>query len=118
MYLANGEALSAALDSLPDNMTDEDLREQVTGTACEHLGSNWLAEIKERWLDHSEISPGEMRLLSSALERHAKGDYEGCVSLLMGLFEDLRSTRLRPQKSKKRMNHPNSLRYSDRNTIA
>ena len=89
MYLANGEALSAALDSLPDNMTDEDLREQVTGIACEHLDSNWLAEVKERWLDHSEISAGEMRLLSSAIERHAKGDYEGCVSLLMGLFEGL-----------------------------
>ena len=118
MYLANEEALSAALDSLPDNMTDEDLREQVTAIACEHLDSDWLAEIKERWLDHSEISPGEMRLLSSAFERHAKGDYEGCVSLLMGLFEDLRSTRLRLQASKKRTNHPNPLRYSNRNPTA
>lgn len=30
-----------------------------------------------------------MRLLKSTLERHAKGDYEGYVSLLMGLLEGL-----------------------------
>ena len=89
MYLANGEPLSAALDSLPDNMTDEEMREQVTGIAFEQLGSDWLAEVKERWHEHDEISTGEMRLLNSALERHAKCDYEGCVSLLMGLLEGL-----------------------------
>lgn len=89
MYLVNDEALCDALDSLPENITEADMREQVTCIACENLGKEWLAETKERWQEHDEISAGEMRLLNSALKRHAKNDYEGCVSLLMGLLEGL-----------------------------
>ena len=89
IYLVDNKLLRDALDSLPKNMTEEDMREQVTNIACEHLGAEWLAEVKERWREHSEITTGEMRLLNSALERHEKGDYEGCVSLLMGLLEGL-----------------------------
>lgn len=89
MYLVNDETLCDALDLLPENITEADIRERVTDIAREQLGAEWLAETKGRWQEHDEISTGEMRLLSSALERHAKGDYEGCVSLLMGLLEGL-----------------------------
>lgn len=65
------------------------MRDMVANIAYEHLGTRWLTKTIECWNANEELSGEEKRLLLSALNRHAEGDYEGCVSLLMGMFEGL-----------------------------
>ena len=89
MYLVDNSKACDQIDSLPDDAPDEVLKSCVDQIAFERLDEQWLNETKAIWESHEEISEGEMRLLVSALERHRKQDYEGCVSLLMNIFEGL-----------------------------
>lgn len=89
MYLVDDAEVCDGLDMLPPQATDEELKELVAGVACACLGSEWLGETRSRWEDHAELSSGERGVLTRALNRHEKGDYEGCVALLMNLFEGL-----------------------------
>ena len=89
MYLVDNSKACDQIDSLPDDASDEVLKSRVDQIAFECLDEQWLNETKAIWESHEEISEGEMRLLVSALERHRKQDYEGCVSLLMNIFEGL-----------------------------
>lgn len=89
MYLVDNPKACDKIDSLPDDAPDEVLKSRVDQIAFECLDEQWLDETRAIWESHEEISEGEMRLLVSALERHRKQDYEGCVSLLMNLFEGL-----------------------------
>ena len=89
MYLVDNSIACDQIDSLPDDAADEELRSYVGQIAFECLDEQWLDETKTIWESHEEITEGEMRLLVSALERHRKQDYEGCVSLLMNIFEGL-----------------------------
>lgn len=89
MYLVDDAEVCNALDMLSLQATDEELKELVAGIACENLDSEWLEETRTRWEDHTELSPGERGILARALNRHGKGDYEGCVALLMNLLEGL-----------------------------
>lgn len=89
MYLVDDPKACDQIDSLPDDAPDEVLKSRVDQIAFECLDEQWLDETRTIWQSHEEISKGEMRLLVSALERHRKQDYEGCVSLLMNIFEGL-----------------------------
>lgn len=89
MYLVDNPKACDQIDSLPDDAPDEVLKSRVDQIAFECLDEQWLDETRAIWESHEEISEGEMRLLVSALERHRKQDYEGCVSLLMDIFEGL-----------------------------
>ena len=89
MYLVDDAEVCDGLDMLPPQATDEELKELVAGVACANLGSEWLGETRSRWEDHAELLSGEKGVLTRALNRHEKGDYEGCVALLMNLFEGL-----------------------------
>lgn len=89
MYLVDNPKACDQIDSLPDDAPDEVLKSRVDQIAFECLDEQWLDETRAIWESHEEISEGEMRLLVSALERHQKQDYEGCVSLLMNIFEGL-----------------------------
>ena len=89
MYLVDNPKACDQIDSLPDDAPEEVLKPRVDQIAFECLDEHWLDETKAIWESHDEITEGEMRLLVSALERHRKQDYEGCVSLLMNIFEGL-----------------------------
>lgn len=89
MYLVDNPKACDQIDSLPDDAPDEVLKSRVDQIAFECLDEQWLDETRAIWESHEEIFEGEMRLLVSALERHRKQDYEGCVSLLMNIFEGL-----------------------------
>lgn len=89
MYLVDDARVCDALDMLSLQAADEELKELVAGIACENLDSEWVEETRSRWEDHAELSPGERGMLARALNRHEKGDYEGCVALLMNLLEGL-----------------------------
>lgn len=89
MYLVDDAVVCDGLDMLPPRATDTELKELVAKVACANLGSEWLGETRSRWEDHAELSSGERGVLTRALNRHEKGDYEGCVALLMNLFEGL-----------------------------
>lgn len=89
MYLVDDAEVCNELDMLSPQATDEELKELVAGIACANLGSEWLGETRSRWKDHVELSAGEKGVLTRALNRHERGDYEGCVALLMNLFEGL-----------------------------
>ena len=89
MYLVDDAEVCNGLDMLSSQATDEELKELVAGIACANLGSEWLMETRSRWEDHVELSAGEKGVLTRALDRHERGDYEGCVALLMNLFEGL-----------------------------
>lgn len=89
MYLVDGVEVCNGLDMLSLSATEEELERLVTGIACANLGSEWLKETRSRWNDHAELSSGERGVLNRALHRHERGDYEGCVALLMNLFEGL-----------------------------
>lgn len=89
MYLVDNPKACDQIDSLPDDAPDEVLKSRVDQIAVECLDEQWLDETRAIWESHEEISEGEMRLLVSALERHRKQDYEGCVSLLMNIIEGL-----------------------------
>ena len=89
MYLVDDEAVCSGLDAVSPNATDEELMDAVAEIAYSALGSGWLDEIRSRWEDHDELANGEKGVLTRALERHKNGDYEGCVALLMNLFEGL-----------------------------
>lgn len=89
MYLVDDEEVCNGLDMLSPQATDEELKELVTGVACANLDSEWLGETRSRWEDHAELSSGERGVLARALNRHERGDFEGCVALLMNLFEGL-----------------------------
>lgn len=89
MYLVDNPKACDQIDSLPDDAPDEVLKSRVDQIAFECLDEQWLDETRAIWESHEEISEGEMRLLVSALERHRKQDFEGCVSLLMNMFEGL-----------------------------
>lgn len=89
MYLVDNPKACDQIDSLPDDAPDEVLKSRVDQIAFECLDEQWLDETRAIWESHEEISEGEMRLLVSALERHRKQDYEGCVSLLMNIIEGL-----------------------------
>lgn len=89
MYLVDNSKACDQIDSLPNDASDEALKSCVAQIAFEFLDANWLDDTKAIWESHDEITEGEMRLLVSALERHRKQDYEGCVSLLMNIFEGL-----------------------------
>lgn len=89
MYLVDNPKACDQIDSLPDDAPDEVLKSRVDQIAFECLDEQWLDETRAIWESHEEISEREMRLLVSALERHRKQDYEGCVSLLMNIFEGL-----------------------------
>ena len=89
MYLVDDAEVCDGLDMLSLEATDEELKELVAGIACANLDSEWLAETRSRWENHAELSSGERGVLARALSRHERGDYEGCVALLMNLFEGL-----------------------------
>ena len=89
MYLVDDEEVCNGLDMLSSQATDEELKELVAGIACAYLDSEWLGETRSRWEDHAELSSGERGVLARALNRHERGDFEGCVALLMNLFEGL-----------------------------
>ena len=89
MYLVDDVEVCNGLDMLSLSATEEELERLVTGIACANLGSEWLKETRSRWNDHAELSSGERGVLNRALHRHERGDYEGCVALLMNLFEGL-----------------------------
>lgn len=89
MYLVDDAEVCDALDMLSLQATDEELKELVAGIAYEYLDSEWLEETRSRWEDHAELISGERGILARALNRHEKGDYEGCVALLMNLLEGL-----------------------------
>lgn len=89
MYLVDNPKACDQIDSLPDDAPDEVLKSRVGQIAVECLDDQWLDETRAIWESHEEISEGEMRILVSALERHRKQDYEGCVSLLMNIVEGL-----------------------------
>lgn len=89
MYLVDDEEVCNGLDMLSPQATDEELKELVAGVACANLDSEWLGETRSRWEDHAELSSGERGVLARALNRHERGDFEGCVALLMNLFEGL-----------------------------
>ena len=89
MYLVDDAGVCDGLDMLPSRVTDTELKELVANVACANLGSEWLGETRSRWEEHAELSSGERGVLTRALNRHEKGDYEGCVALLMNLFEGL-----------------------------
>lgn len=89
MYLVDNPKACDQFDSLAVDAPDEVLKSRVDKIAFECLDEQWLDETRAIWKSHEEISEREMRLLVSALERHRKQDYEGCVSLLMNIFEGL-----------------------------
>lgn len=89
MYLVDDAEVCAGLDMLLPQAADEELKDFVAEIACANLDSEWLGETRSRWEDHVELSSGERGVLTRALNRHEKGDYEGCVALLMNLFEGL-----------------------------
>ena len=89
MYLIDDAEVCNELDMLPAHVDDEELRELVADIACRSLGGEWLEATRSRWKDHPELSPGESGVLMRALNRHENCDYEGCVALLMNLFEGL-----------------------------
>ena len=89
MYLVDNAEVCEGLDMLSSSATDVELRDAVADIACEALGSDWIDETRARWASHDELTSGEQGVLERALERHEKGDYEGCVALLMNLFEGL-----------------------------
>ena len=89
MYLVDDAGVCNDLDALSLYATDEELRDAVSEIACAALGFDWLGETRSRWESHDELTPGEKGVLKRALDRHEKGDYEGCVALLMNLFEGL-----------------------------
>lgn len=89
MYLVDDAEVCSRLDMLSEDVTDAELRELVSEIAFDTLDDNWLKEIRDRWEDHDELTDCEKRVLNSALNRHEKSDYEGCVALLMNLLEGL-----------------------------
>lgn len=89
MHLVENQKACERIDSLPEGIEDEELKYRISEIAYECLNEKWLDETKALWQSHNELSDGEMHLLLSALERHRNKDYEGCVSLLMNLFEGL-----------------------------
>lgn len=89
MYLIDDAQVCDGLDALSSHANDEELMKAVTEIACDALGSDWLDETRSRWEGHDELTPGEKGVLKRALRRHEMGDYEGCVALLMNLFEGL-----------------------------
>ena len=89
LYLVENQRACERIDSLPEDIADEDLKSRVSEIAHECLNEEWPNETKALWKSHNELSDGEMKLLASALERHRNNDYEGCVSLLMNIFEGL-----------------------------
>ena len=70
MYLVDDSRACDQIDSLPDDVADEELRSCVGQKAFECLDEQWIDETKAIWESHEEITEGEMRLLVSALERH------------------------------------------------
>ncbi len=89
LYLVDDSAICAELDLLDDDMADDELRDRVSKIAADNLGSEWLGAMQARWGGHDELEDGVRGMLLRALDRHASGDYEGCVALLMNLFEGL-----------------------------
>lgn len=89
MYLVEDAKVCDGLDALSSQLNDEELMRTVAEIACEALGSDWLDETRSRWEGHDELTRGEKGVLDRALRRHEEGDYEGCVALLMNLFEGL-----------------------------
>lgn len=89
LYLIENQKACERIDSLPEDITDDELKSRVSEIAYECLNEEWLNETKAIWESHKELSDGEKKLLVSALERHRNNDFEGCVSLLMNIFEGL-----------------------------
>lgn len=89
LYLIENQKACERIDSLPEDITDDELKSRVSEIAYECLNEEWLNETKAIWESHKELSDGEKKLLVSALERHRINDFEGCVSLLMNIFEGL-----------------------------
>lgn len=89
MYLIDDADACNRLDTLPADATDAELRRLVSEIAFGSLDDKWLRETRVRWREHDELTTGEKRVLESALNRHEKDDYEGCVALLMNLLEGL-----------------------------
>lgn len=89
LFLVDDVAVCSALDELMLGDFDEGISERVSEIACKNLDSEWLDETLARWAEHDELSDGVRALLDRAVKRHENGDYEGCVALLMNLFEGL-----------------------------
>ena len=89
LFLVDDVAVCSALDELMLVDFDEDISERVSEIACKNLDSGWLDETLARWAEHDELPNGVRALLGRAAKRHENGDYEGCVALLMNLFEGL-----------------------------
>lgn len=89
LYLVDSKSLCNELDVLTGDVSDDELRQSVSRIAAENLGLEWLKDTRACWAGHKELGVGKYALLSRALNRHESGDYEGCVALLMNLFEGL-----------------------------
>lgn len=100
MYLIDDAEICSRLDMLPAGTSIRELRGLVSEIAFARLDTKWLKETRARWEGHDELTTGEKRVLESALDRHEKSDYEGCVALLVNLLEGL-IERYCPPKLKK-----------------
>lgn len=89
MYLVDDATICDKLDMLDEAEPDSHLMESVSEIACAGLDMDWLSATRLRWNEHDELSAEEKGVLSRAISRHENGDYEGCVALLMNMFEGL-----------------------------
>ena len=89
LFMVDDDAFCNALDELAAGDYDEGSRGCVLEIASEHLDEEWLDATLARWGRHDELSHGVKALLGRAIARHKNKDYEGCVALLMNLFEGL-----------------------------
>lgn len=87
LYLLDQEELLADIGNLKASMDNQMLRDEITECAMRHLESDWLKETRERWSLMGSVESSKKELLFDALSRHENGDYRGCVSILMCLFE-------------------------------
>lgn len=90
LFLVDNGDICERLDSLTSGEAgDAALSDCISKIACDCLGADWLNATRRGWNDHEELAPGERGVLSRALDRHERADYEGCVALLMNLIEGL-----------------------------
>lgn len=89
LYLVSDEQMVKVISGLNLKLETETLRSRVCEIALDSLGSEWIDEVRTRWMGHGELSDSERVLLSLALDYHERGEFEGCVSILMCLIEGI-----------------------------
>ena len=89
MYLVDDATICDKLDMLDEAELGSHLMESVSEIAYAGLDMDWLSTTRLRWNEHDELSAEEKGVLSRAISRHENSDYEGCVALLMNMFEGL-----------------------------